>query len=132
LNTNSVLGNKSGWYVSGGFRIGQFTPYATHAAIRADSNTSDPGLNAAVLPPSVAATATGLDAALKSILGSTAEQRTDSLGLRWDSMRNFALTVQFDRMELGAGSPGFLVNLQPGFQPGGSVNIVTAVIDFVW
>jgi hypothetical protein len=132
LNTNSVLGNKSGWYASGGFRIGRFTPYAIHAAVRADSNTADPGLSVAALPPSVAATAAGLNGALNSILGSAAEQRTDSLGLRWDSIRSFALTMQFDRIHLGAASPGFLVNLQPGFQRGGALNIVTAVIDFVW
>ena len=31
----------------------------------------------------------------------------------------------------GAGSAGTLTNLQPGFEPGGSVSLFSAVIDFV-
>jgi hypothetical protein len=132
LTTSSALGDRSGWYASGGYRIGQFTPYVIHAAVSTGSNTSDPGLNAAALPPPLAAAAVGLNAALNSILGSAATQRTDSLGMRLDFTHNVALTVQYDRMHLGAGSAGTLINLQPGFQRGGTVNIVTAVIDFVW
>jgi len=40
--------------------------------------------------------------------------------------------VQYDRIELGSGSPGTLVNLQPSFRGGGSVNLVSITIDFVF
>jgi len=48
----SFLGKGTGWYVSGGYRFGKFTPYLTYAQAKAD-NLSDPGLNLAALPPSL-------------------------------------------------------------------------------
>ena len=31
-----------------------------------------------------------------------------------------------------AGSPGTLINIQPGFQPGGTFNVLSATLDFVF
>ena len=47
-------------------------------------------------------------------------------------MRNIDLKLQYDRINLGAGSAGTLINVQPGFQRGGTVNLLTIAIDFVW
>jgi hypothetical protein len=47
-----------------------------------------------------------------------------SIGTRWD--------VQYDRTRLGTGSPGTLINLKSGFQTGGTVNLFSVAIDFVW
>ena len=74
----------------------------------------------------------GLNAALNAILGSIPAQNTTSAGLRWDFMRNVDLKLQYDRTRLGEGSPGVLINLQRGFQPGGTVNLVSIAVDFVW
>jgi len=46
-------------------------------------------------------------------------------------MKNIDLKLQYDRIRLGAGSPGWLVNAQPDFRPGGGVNVVSLAIDFV-
>jgi hypothetical protein len=35
-------------------------------------------------------------------------------------------------LSLGAGSNGRLVNVQPGFQPGSGVNMLSVTIDFVF
>jgi hypothetical protein len=131
-NLHSVLGESTAWYVSGGYRVAKLTPYLTYGAVKAESNTSSPGLNVAALPPSLAAPATGLNAALNAILGSIAVQNTISVGTRWDFMRNMDLKLQYDHTRLGAGSPGTLINLQPDFRPGGTVNILSIAIDFVW
>jgi hypothetical protein len=128
---HSVFGRSTAWYVSGGYRVAQFTPYLTYAETTANSNTSDPGLTVSALTPYLAGPATGLNAGLNAVLGSIAIQRTISVGARWDFMKNVDFKLQYDHMRLGAGSPGTLTNLQPDFRPGGSVNLFSATIDFV-
>jgi len=132
-DSQSVLGKRTAWYASGGYRIGKFTPYVTYARTKSDSNTSDPGLTLSGLPPPLAGLAAGLNAGLNASLGSLVPvQKTISVGGRWDVAKNAALKLQFDQTRLGAGSPGTLINTQPGFQPGGRVNVFSATIDFVF
>jgi hypothetical protein len=128
---HSVLGRSHGWYVTTGYRLAKFTPYLTYAAVKAESNTSDPGLSLATLPPSLAGTAAGLNAGLDVALGSIPVQRTASVGARWDFMKNLDLKLQLDHTRLGAGSAGALINVQPDFQRGGTVNLFSVTIDFV-
>jgi hypothetical protein len=129
---HSVIGESTAWYVSGGYRLAKFTPYLTYGALKANSNTSDPGLNVSALPSYLAGPAMGLNAALNAILGSIPVQSTTSAGVRWDFMKNVDLKLQCDHTRLGAGSPGLLINLQPAFQRGGTVDIFSATIDFLW
>jgi hypothetical protein len=84
------------------------------------------------LPPYLAGPATGLNAALNATLAKQAVQNTISVGSRWDVMKNIDLKMQYDHIDLGAGSAGTLVNVQPGFQGGGTVNLFSIAIDFVW
>jgi hypothetical protein len=129
---HSVLGESTAWYASGGYRLAKFTPYLTYGALKANSNTSDPGLTVSALAPYLAGPAMGLNAGLNAILGSIAIQRTTSVGLRWDFIKNVDLKLQYDHTDLGMGSAGTLINVQPGFQPGGIVNLFSIAIDFVW
>lgn len=131
-DSHSVLGKRSAWYASGGYRLGKFTPYLTYAQTKADSQTSDPGLTLSALPPFLAEPAAGLNAGLNASLGSIPVQTTISVGGRWDFAKNADLKLQFDHTRLGAGSPGTLINIQPGFQPGGRFNVFSASIDFVF
>ena len=126
------IGNRSAWYAGGGYRLGQFTPYLTYAQVKADSNTSDPGLNVSTLPPYLAVPAASLNASLNTLLGSTPVQKTISVGTRWDFMKNTDLKLQFDHILIGAGSSGVLTDIQPGFQTGGKVNVFSTTIDFVF
>jgi len=128
----SVLDKNTAWYVSGGYRLGQFTPYLTFGAVRSDDSTFSPGLTVAALPPNVAEAATGLNGALNSVLSSSPDQKTISEGVRWDVVKNVDLKLQCNHIQLGAGSPGTLINLQPGFKPGSTVNLFSAAIDFVF
>jgi len=59
-------------------------------------------------------------------------QHTISIGTRWDFAKNAALKVQYDHVDLDAGSTGTFGNIQPGFQPGSRVGIFSAVVDFVF
>ena len=132
FDTHSVLAERSGWYVSGGARFGRFTPYATYAQIKVDSNTSDPGVDLALLPPQVQPLAAQANFILNQQLANFPDQKTVSLGVRWDFAKSAALKLQWDRVEMGAGSKGTFGNVQPGFQPGRTVRVVSAAVDFVF
>jgi len=64
--------------------------------------------------------ATALNGALNSILSTKRVQSTVSAGLRWDFLKNADLKMQVDHTRIGAGSSDELINLQPGYRPGGS------------
>jgi hypothetical protein len=122
--THSLLGDKTAWYIGGGYRFGRFTPYAIYSTVKANSSTSDPGV--------ADAAAGGLNAALNQMLAITPVQNTIAVGGRWDVAKNAAVKLQYDHVDIRAGSLGPLVNPQPGFQPGGKVNVVSIALDFVF
>jgi opacity protein-like surface antigen len=130
--TRTFFGELEGWYITGGYRFGKVTPYMTLARALAHGDASAPGLSPAGLPPAQAAQAQELNAALNQMLGSATEQESISVGVRWDFIRNAALKVEYQYLDLDDGSPGVLSNIQPGFEPGGSVNLFSAAIDFVF
>ncbi|MCE9665630.1 porin [Halomonas sp. M5N1S17] len=122
--SRTFIADTRGWYVTGGYRLGSVTPYLTYARHRILSNTSTSGLS---LPGTEE-----LDAFLDGILSSQPQQTSVSLGVRWDFSRNMALKAQLDHINHDAGSHGFLVNSQPGFEPGGTVNLFSLALDFVF
>ena len=126
-----LLGNKTAGYISGGYRVGEFTPYITYARAKAD-HLSDPGLTVSAVPLLLSEAATTLNNALNSVLRTKPVQNTISIGVRWDFMKNTDFKMQFDHIAIGAGSTGVLLNTQPGFQPGGKVDVVSLTVDFVF
>jgi hypothetical protein len=132
FDTRSIIGRRSAWYVSAGPRLGKWTPYATYARLRVESETSDPGLPVSALPPALAPAAAARNAGLNAQLAGLATQRTASIGARWDFRRNVALKTQFDRVRRAAGSPGTFGNRQPGFEPGGRADVFSLAVDFVF
>lgn len=132
VQSRTVIGDRTGWYVSGGYRFGRLTPYLTYASSDTSSNVSDPGLTLSSLPPELRDAAAGVNAGLNAILGSRPIQDSVSIGGRWQLLTTVDLKAQFDHSRLGAGSAGRLGNLQPEFTPGGSYNLVSFVVDFVF
>jgi hypothetical protein len=130
--SGAVISNTTAWYISGGYRIGNFTPYLTLAQVRANkpntSGLSTTGLPALLVPDATALNG-GLDAVINAFMFS---QKSMSAGVRWDFMRNSALKLQYDQLRTGAGSGGRLSNLQPGFQPGEKINVFSAAVEFVF
>jgi hypothetical protein len=121
----------TGWYVSSGYRVRMFTPYLTYAQVT-ERAPSAPGLSVVGLPAYLVPAAAALNAGLDQLLASRPVQYTTSIGVRWDFMKNFDLKVQLDHMNLGAGSAGTLISTQPGFQPGSTVYLFSAAVDFVF
>jgi hypothetical protein len=132
FSSHSLPGDDTGWYISGGPRLGRFTLFATYAARKVESNRSDPGLTVTGLPPPEAIAAAELNAILNEELASIAVQRTMSSGVRWDFVKNLDFKLQVDHTRIGAGSSGILQDLQPDFKPGGTVNLISAALDFVF
>lgn len=129
---HSILADSTAWYVTGGYRFGAWTPYVTLARLRAETR-SEAGISTAGLPPPLAAMAGTLNTGLNTLLaGATFAQRSVSAGARWDFMRNAALKVQYDRIDLDAGSSGRLGNVQPGFAFGRQLNVFSVALDFVF
>jgi predicted porin len=131
IDTHSSFGDSTGWYVSDGYRFGKFTPYITYGRDTSD-NLSDAGLTVADVPPFLAGPAAGLNAALNTVLSSKSVQNTISVGARWDLIKNVDLKLEVDHTRVDAGSNGGLVNLQPGFQLGSTVNLFSVSVDFVF
>lgn len=122
VNAHSAYGKREAWYVSGGYRLGQFTPYISWPRENAKSNRSAPGLPGAV----------SLNAALNEFLNDALVQKTVSIGTRWDFAKNAAIKLQCDFTDVGHGPFGTLAYRQPGFMPGGKFNVISVVLDFVF
>ena len=130
---NGFLSDQRAWYVSGGYRFGTLTPYATYSSVKADiqaeAGISTAGLSAV---PQLAGGAAALNAGLNAtLLAFTPTQSTVSVGMRWDFMKNVAFKAQFDHLTTGDKSHGRLT-AYPGFVDGSSVNLATLALDFVF
>jgi predicted porin len=130
INTGPFTGDNTGWYATGGYRFHTLTPYVTYSRASTSTSRTNPGLTVANLPP--AAAATQLNGILASALETIRSQHTVSLGARWDFVRNVAAKVQFDHTLVDAGSDAQVRNLQPNYPTGGTLNLISVSVDFVF
>jgi hypothetical protein len=91
----------------GGFRLGKLTAYIGYARTYT-ARTGSLGF-----PPPL-------------------DQRTNTLGVRWDFARHLDAKLQLDRIVLHAGLDSSFLNQSSGFNPTGTVNILSLAVDFVW
>jgi hypothetical protein len=129
--SSPLFGAGEGWYLSGGYRFGPVTPYATFASARNRRDTAGARLTPAFYPPEVVPVVNVLNTALEEILGSVPEQRTWSVGARWDVFRNAALKAQYDHVDVGGDSWGTFGNREPGFRPD-QVGLFSVSVDFLF
>jgi hypothetical protein len=120
-----ILADSRSWYVAGGYRLGAFTPYASYASTRSDVS-AEPG----VALPAAAPLNAGLNQTLNNQFNGS--QDTISVGVRWDFMKNTSLKLQYDHIDLANGSAGRFADVQPAFQRGGTVNLYSIALDFVF
>jgi hypothetical protein len=115
------LPDTNSWYLLGGYRLAQFTPYAIFAKQRVVSATSWSDVPAPMSPY-----VNGLLAAGNS------SQKSWSLGVRWDFMTNFAAKAQFTRFTPENGSAGGLLMYDASKGPLGSQNLITISLDTIF
>ena len=131
--TDSYVSDSTSWYVMGGYRMGAFLPYYSHASLKADGrvNNTVPAACPAGYPAACTPTLRALSAGVDTLAytRNQLEQSTHSIGVRWDFHRSAALKVQIDRIKPKNG-PGLFVQAKPGFQ--GPVTVAAAAIDFVF
>jgi hypothetical protein len=130
--SGALLANSTAWYVMGGLRFRELTPYVTIAQLEARRKIK-PGISAAGLPPPFAEAAATLNNGLSAVLTAFApSQSSVSLGVRWDLIKDIDLKLQYDRVRLDSNSNGRLQNVQPGFRPEDQVNVFSLAMDFVF
>jgi hypothetical protein len=102
-------------YLSAGYRFKKFTPYFMHSQNGAGSYLSPSSQNG-----------TPVSRAIRS-------QHTDSVGVRWDFMKNYDFKFQYDRIMLSDNSNGFLINVPTNIKlHGDTFYAVSAVVDFLF
>ncbi|WP_235974158.1 hypothetical protein [Luteimonas deserti] len=117
--TPSLSARTTSGYISAGMRRGTLTPSLTFAHVDTDG-VEMPG----------AADPFGL--LNMAVASSNAGRHSYTAALRWDVRDSVALKLQGSHIENHAGSFGSLGNVQPGFQPGRSYNLISASVDFVF
>ncbi|HYC36985.1 MAG TPA: porin [Usitatibacter sp.] len=131
FDTHAILGSRSAWYASGGYRLGKATLYGTFASTHAHNDSGDPGLPVSLLPPNLAPVAAALNAQLAAGLQTNPEQETFSIGVRWDVLRNAAVKVQLDEVRPKNGSRGTFHNAVAGYEPT-RTRLFSVTVDFVF
>jgi hypothetical protein len=105
---NTYFGGTVARYLSGGVRVGKFTPYALYAITRATS----------VGP---------------SGLVDLGDEHTIAAGARWDFRSGFDAKLQLEQVSLDSlDDPAAFANVQPGARPGDKAHIVSLTVDFVF
>jgi hypothetical protein len=132
MNSRSAVGERLAGYITGGYRWGVVTPYATFARTKALSETSVAGLSLTGLPAEYAQAAAQLNAGLNSILANSPVQQNLAIGGRWDFMPGVALKAQIDFIDQLGESSGTFINFQPNFAPGGSSQVLSVATAFVF
>jgi hypothetical protein len=122
--TETFIQPGNSWYVTGGYRYKEFTPYLIYSESRL-SHGSIPQLSG---PPFMVA---GLNNLLGEILRPI-NQSTVTVGTRWDFAEHAAFKVQLDHIKTENNSNGNFINVQPNFDRGDSVNILSFTVDFVF
>jgi len=104
------------FYVTGGVRLGAWTPYANVAQLKHTQKL------------------TSTSPLLQSVIDSSnaTDQKSASLGLRWDFAKSADMKVQLDRMSNGPGSKGLLIDPRAGFVPGRRYSVLSVAVDFVF
>ncbi|AVR95558.1 porin [Pseudoduganella armeniaca] len=115
------LSESNAWYLMAGYRFGKILPYYSHA--------NYDGKGAAVTTPAALARIPALSAGVKNLLAGS-EQKTDSIGVRWDFAKSAAAKFQIDRVKPGAKN-GYLTDVKPA-GVGKDVTVVAAGVDFVF
>jgi hypothetical protein len=140
-STASVISDVSSWYISGGTRLGKFTPYATYSSYQNNSSPHFTGGSGdlGLFDPRLAGISTNYVVSQALVASNQWNENSISLGLRYDVISNVALKFQWDRLfthpdkyEAGTGD-GLFRNATESFQNRSNVFDVYSVnVDFVF
>jgi hypothetical protein len=119
--------NTEASYLLLGHRFGDFTPYVLASRLRVTSSNFQN-----TVAPGPTPTDFLLNSATSALLSTTnASQSTKAIGMRWDAVRNLAVKVQWERID-AHGGPGLFNNVTPLVYSLRPVDVMSAVVDFVF
>jgi hypothetical protein len=131
---DGLITDSKSLYGTLGVRINKFTPYVTYAQTKPDIEREAPirttGLSG--IPLAIANGLNAADAFNVTLNQINADQKTRSIGTRWDFMKNTALKLQYDHVSLGANSKGRLANVDPTRPNGGKFEVFSVAVDVVF
>jgi hypothetical protein len=104
------FGDFVAWYISGGVRLGQFTPYVIYSTEHAASSAPPSGLT------------------------SLGDEHTVSSGVRWDFAKNVDFKLQLQQVTIESlDAPASFTLVQRGVaQVGDKANVLSLTVDFVF
>ncbi|MGV7196504.1 hypothetical protein [Xanthomonas axonopodis] len=115
----SLNGKTTSGYLSVGGRFGTLTPSVTFGSVDRKASRIAPGQDpVGIMTRALAQAESG--------------RHSVTASLRWDARESMAFKLQASHINNNAGSFGSLNNIQPGFRPGGSYNLLSASVDFVF
>ena len=124
--TSSYISSTTGWAATLGYRIDKFTPYAVISQLKVDSSNIDNTIPTSV--PQLAPLAAAIDGLIANQYDN---EKTDSIGVRWDAWKNIDVKAQYDHIKPGAnGARGLFNRVEPGF--GAAVSVYSIAVDFVF
>jgi len=138
------VSNTNAWYANVGYRINKFTPYVGLSRINTkdDANKGNPLAAYLNITP-----ANGTQTVLKALANNVqslqdtqkVDQRTTTVGLRWDAMSNVAVKAQWDHVTKPADSYGWFFTKDPAAAQSQSflrdsrrVNVLSLAVDVVF
>lgn len=145
--TDSFQSDATTWYLSGGARLGKWSPFLTYSAYRNDSSTRFAGSDAAgTLPLAIGSFPAGTPTAIVTNTLVTAllqnnpmDQHTVTVGVRYDMMKNLALKAQWDHVATQCKSPasgtcgGMFIKQAVGFADiSQDADLISVSVDFTF
>jgi hypothetical protein len=130
VRSGGYASSNSAWYLLGGYRFGRLLPYASFGQLETDRVVANtvPAACPPGYPAECGATLAQLSAGV-ALATPVQEQKTVSLGLRWEVSEAAALKLQVDRVRPRHGA-GLFINTRPGFA--GPVTVGALALDFVY
>ena len=142
---SSFIADTTGWYTNVGYRVGKFTPYVGFSKLTVNSaNVTQtqivPIATGGGLDAFTGAVAASLNGSIKTPLDvEKLDQRTITLGSRWDVTSSTALKFQWDQVHKPADSWGLFYAVDPSTTAAQSflnsrrkVNVLSLSMDVVF
>lgn len=150
--TKSFIADTTGWYGLVGYRVGKFTPFVGYAKLTTDRTSANPVQSNALADSggsdtnfdnaagAVNAYAAALADGVSTFMASQfVNQKTATLGVRWDVHSGMALKAQLDRITKDANSVGTFLIPDPSVPSGQAftaskkvINVISLSVDFVF
>lgn len=126
--TDGLIADTTGWYVTVGYRFGTLMPHITLSELETDENYNAVTAYLPLMPMMLAG------GTQQFVQMNTVNHDSVTLGLRWDFLPQTALKFEWQSMSVDGGSmpvsPSFSVG--PTYTPGDDVDVYSIALDMIF